>query len=202
VTALAESNIKPDLSKVSMEDLVTEMLIRVGEDPNRPGLVHTPYRVARAWEFFSSGYRENIHELVNGALFEERCDEMVVVSDIDVFSQCEHHMLPFYGVCHVGYLPKGKLIGLSKIPRIVETFSRRLQLQERLTQQIAECLHEILSPQGVGVVMECRHMCMMMRGVQKAGSNTITSAMLGLFRSNHNTRSEFLEIIKNQRKWR
>lgn len=189
---------RPDLSHATMEDLVAEMLVRFGEDPNRDGLIRTPYRVARTWEFLTRGYHQDIDEIVNEAIFEETCDEMVIVTDINVFSQCEHHLLPFFGTCHVGYVPNGKLIGLSKIPRIVDVFSRRLQLQERLTNQTAQCLQQVLNPLGVGVVMECRHMCMAMRGVEKTGSLTVTSAMLGCFRDNPSTRSEFLEIVKKR----
>lgn len=191
---------RPDLSHATMEDLVAEMLVRVGEDPSREGLLRTPYRVARAWEFLTKGYHQNIDELVNEAIFQERCDEMVVVTDISVFSQCEHHLLPFFGTCHVGYIPNGKIIGLSKVPRIVDVFSRRLQLQERLTNQVAECLQQILNPLGVGLIMECQHMCMAMRGVEETGSTTVTSAMLGCFRDNASTRSEFLEIVKSRSK--
>ncbi len=190
--------ITPDLAHASMEDLVAEMLLRLGEDPTREGLRRTPYRVARAWEFLTKGYHQSVEEVVNGAIYQEKCDEIVMLTDISVFSQCEHHLLPFFGSCHVGYIPDGKIIGLSKIPRIVEHFSRRLQLQERLTNQVAECLREILNPRGVGVIMECQHMCMAMRGVEQAGSWTATSAMLGCFRDNPATRNEFLELVKNR----
>ncbi|MFH1743748.1 MAG: GTP cyclohydrolase I FolE, partial [bacterium] len=182
VTQLAHRRSRPDLSHATLEDLVAEMLVRLGENPDREGLIRTPYRVARTWEFFTKGQHQNLDEIVNGAIFEEKCDEMVVVADINVFSQCEHHMLPFFGTCHVGYIPDGRLIGLSKIPRIVDVFCRRLQIQERLTKQVAEALQNILNPLGVGVIIDCQHMCMVMRGVEKVGSNTVTSAMFGCFR--------------------
>lgn len=188
----------PDLAHASMEELVAEMLVRLGEDPTREGLRRTPYRVARAWEFLTKGYHQNVEEIVNGAIYQEKCDEIVMLTDISVFSQCEHHLLPFFGMCHVGYIPNGKIIGLSKVPRIVEVFSRRLQLQERLTNQVAQCLQEILDPLGVGVIMECQHMCMAMRGVEQAGSWTATSAMLGCFRDSPATRNEFLELVNNR----
>ena len=200
MTQLARQRSRSDLSHVTMEDLVAEMLVRLGEDPDREGLIRTPHRVARMWEFFTKGYSQDLHEIVNGAVFEEDCDEMVVVANIHIFSQCEHHLLPFFGTCHVGYIPNGKIIGLSKIPRIVDVFCRRLQIQERLTHQVAEALQEILDPLGVGVMIDCQHMCMVMRGVEKVDSRTVTSAMLGCFRDNPNTRSEFLELIKNRRK--
>jgi len=199
VTQLAARQPRPDLSEATFEDLVTEMIVRIGEDPEREGLLRTPERVAKAYEFLTQGYRQEIEKVVNGAIFEDRGDEMVVVADIDLFSMCEHHLLPFIGVCHVGYIPNGKLIGLSKIPRIVEVFARRLQLQERLTNQIAQCLDEVLNPRGVAVLMECQHLCISMRGVQKPKSLTVTSAMLGSFRDNPSTRTEFLELVKNQR---
>jgi len=199
VTQLAARQPRPDLSEATFEDLVTEMIVRIGEDPEREGLLRTPERVAKSYEFLTQGYRQEIEKVVNGAIFEDRGDEMVVVADIDLFSMCEHHLLPFIGVCHVGYIPNGKLIGLSKIPRIVEVFARRLQLQERLTNQIAQCLDEVLNPRGVAVLMECQHLCISMRGVQKPKSLTVTSAMLGSFRDNPSTRTEFLELVKNQR---
>lgn len=175
--------------------LTTDLLEVIGEDPRREGLQRTPERVARAWEFFSQGYRADLEAVVGEALFEEECSEMVVVRDIEFFSICEHHLIPFFGRCHVGYLPDGKLIGLSKIPRVVEVFARRLQLQERLTQQIANTLEEVLDPVGVAVVMEGRHLCMQMRGVEKQNSFATTSAMLGEFRESVETRAEFLSII-------
>ena len=181
-----------------MKDLIEKILVKLGEDPSREGLKNTPERVEKSLEFLTSGYRTNIDELLNGALYHENYDEMVIVKDIDIFSLCEHHMLPFLGKCHVAYLPKGKIIGLSKIPRIADAFSRRLQVPERLPNQIAECLENILQPNGVGVVIEALHMCMSMRGVQKQSSYTTTSAMLGSFKSDARTRSEFLSLIQPQ----
>ena len=178
-----------------LQEITKLLLSEIGEDPTREGLINTPERVAKAWDFFSQGYRANVEEIVNGAIFEEDCSEMVVVRDIEFFSMCEHHMIPFFGRCHVGYLPNKKIIGLSKIPRIVDAFSQRLQVQERLTSQIAETLMDILDPIGVGVVMEGRHLCMQMRGVQKQNSFASTSSMVGQFRDSAETRSEFLSII-------
>ncbi|MBH49539.1 MAG: GTP cyclohydrolase I FolE [Candidatus Marinimicrobia bacterium] len=178
-----------------IQDITKSLLEEIGEDPNREGLIKTPARVAKAWDFFSQGYKADIQEIVNDAIFDEDCSEMVVVRDIEFFSMCEHHMIPFFGRCHVGYLPNNKIIGLSKIPRIVDAFSQRLQVQERLTTQVAETLMGILDPKGVGVVMEGRHLCMQMRGVEKQNSLATTSAMLGQFRKSAETRSEFLSII-------
>ena len=183
------------IKRATVEDLVEHMLASLGEDPTREGLVETPRRVARSLEFLTSGYTQDIDEVLNGAIFSERYNEMVIVKDIDFFSMCEHHMLPFFGKAHVAYIPNGKIIGLSKIPRIVEVFSRRLQVQERMTQQIAETLYSALSPEGVGVVVEARHMCMMMRGVEKQNSVATTSAMLGTFREDVKTRQEFLNLV-------
>ena len=179
-----------------LQEITKLLLSEIGEDPTREGLINTPERVAKAWDFFSQGYRANVEEIVNGAIFEEECSEMVVVRDIEFFSMCEHHMIPFFGRCHVGYLPNKKIIGLSKIPRIVDAFSQRLQVQERLTSQIAETLMDVLDPIGVGVVMEGRHLCMQMRGVEKQNSFATTSSMLGQFRESPETRSEFLSIIR------
>ncbi len=179
-----------------LQEITKLLLSEIGEDPTREGLINTPERVAKAWDFFSQGYRANVEEIVNGAIFEEDCSEMVVVRDIEFFSMCEHHMIPFFGRCHVGYLPNKKIIGLSKIPRIVDAFSQRLQVQERLTNQIAETLLDILDPIGVGVIMEGRHLCMQMRGVEKQNSFATTSSMLGQFRELPETRSEFLSIIR------
>jgi len=179
-----------------IKEITRSLLKEIGEDPKREGLVKTPERVAKAWDFFSQGYQTDIEDIVNGAIFDEDCSEMVVVRDIEFFSMCEHHMIPFFGRCHVGYLPNNKIIGLSKIPRIVDTFSQRLQVQERLTTQVAETLMDILDPRGIGVVMEGRHLCMQMRGVEKQNSFATTSAMLGQFRKSAETRSEFLSIIK------
>lgn len=177
-------------------ELMKGVLEILGEDPKRDGLVRTPLRAEKALKFLTSGYTTDIHSLVNNALFEVEYDEMVIVKDIEFFSLCEHHLLPFYGKAHVAYLPNEKVIGLSKIPRIVDVFARRLQVQERLTQQIAETLREVLHPKGVGVVMEARHFCMMMRGVEKQHSGTVTSSMLGAFRDQKETRDEFLALLR------
>jgi len=186
------------LTSASFADLVREMLVRLGEDPEREGLVRTPERVQRTYEFLTKGYKENAAKLLQGALFTVSYDEMVIVKDIEMFSLCEHHMLPFFGKVHVAYIPNGKVIGLSKIPRLVEVFSRRLQVQERLTTEIAECIQSAIEPQGVGVVIEARHLCMMMRGVEKQHSAAVTSAMLGVFRNEQETRSEFLSLIRQR----
>jgi len=183
------------LKRGALETLIEQMLSAMGEDPKREGLVRTPHRVAKAYEFLTEGYRQDVAKVLNGAIFNERYNEMVIVKDIDFFSMCEHHMLPFFGRAHVAYIPNGRIVGLSKIPRIVEVFSRRLQVQERLTQQIAQTLFDALIPEGVGVVMEARHMCMMMRGVEKQNSVATTSAMLGTFRDDVKTRAEFLNLI-------
>lgn len=177
---------------------VREILRELGEDPRREGLLATPMRWEKALRFLTSGYTADIHKIVNGAIFNERCDEMVVVKDIEFFSLCEHHLLPFYGKTHVAYIPKNKIIGLSKIPRIVDVFARRLQVQERMTQQIAACIQEVLDPQGVAVITEARHFCMMMRGVEKQHSSTTSSAMLGEFRRRKETRDEFLSHVRHQ----
>ncbi len=184
------------MSKI--EGAVTTILENVGEDPSREGLVRTPYRVAKAYEFLTKGYRADLDDIVNNAIFTEECNEMVVVRDIEFYSLCEHHMLPFYGKAHVAYLPKGKIIGLSKIPRIVDMFARRLQVQERLTNQIAETIRDILNPHGVAVVMEGKHLCMMMRGVEKQNSYVTSSAMLGEFKTERATRMEFLNLLQKQ----
>ena len=178
-----------------MQDLIKQLLAKLGEDPEREGLLKTPERVERTMRFLMSGYETDPGEIVTSALFVEDCDEMVIVRDIELYSMCEHHMLPFHGKCHVAYIPDGKIIGLSKIPRIVDAYSRRLQVQERLTQQIASCLWEHLRPKGVGVVVEAIHLCMAMRGVEKQHSSAQTSAMLGLFRKDQRTRGEFLDLI-------
>ncbi len=175
-----------------------EILKELGEDPSRAGLLRTPERAERALKFLTKGYEADIRRIVNGALFEESCDEMVIVKDIEFFSLCEHHLLPFFGKIHVAYLPQGKVIGLSKIPRIVDVFARRLQLQERMTVQVAETIQEVLNARGVGVVAEARHFCMMMRGVEKQHSGTVTSAMLGEFRDRKETRDEFLSLIRTK----
>ncbi len=180
------------------EDLIRQILVRIGEDPEREGLRRTPLRVAKAYDFLTSGYTTTVEEVVNNAVFSDSCDEMVIVKDIEFYSMCEHHMIPFFGRVHVGYLPKGKVIGLSKVARIVDVFGRRLQIQERMTNQIADAMMDILSPMGVGVVVEASHLCMMMRGVQKQNSSTITSAMRGLFKKDPRTRSEFMNLIREQ----
>ena len=178
-----------------LEQITRKLLKEIGENPDREGLVRTPSRVAKSWEFFSKGYNQNLEDIINNAIFEEDAKDMVIVRDIEFFSLCEHHLLPFFGKAHVGYIPKGKVVGLSKIPRIIDMFSRRLQVQERLTHQVAEALQDVLNPIGVAVVMEGRHMCMQMRGVEKQNSFASTSAMLGQFRKSSETRSEFLSII-------
>ena len=181
-----------------IEEITKQLLEEIGEDPNREGLIKTPNRVSKAWEFFSKGYKENLDIIINGAIFEEDARDMVIVRDIEFFSLCEHHLIPFFGKAHVGYIPNGKVIGLSKIPRIIDMFSRRLQVQERLTHQIADAINSVLNPKGVSVVMEGRHMCMQMRGVEKQNSFTSTSAMSGQFRKTAETRSEFLSIINRR----
>jgi GTP cyclohydrolase IA len=183
------------LSRVSTEDMYREILSRLGEDPKRDGLVRTPARVEKAMSFLTKGYNEDPAKILRGAMFDVDYDEMVIVKDIEMFSLCEHHMLPFFGKVHVAYIPKGKVIGLSKIPRLVEVFARRLQVQERLTRQIADTIQEAINPQGVGVVVEARHLCMMMRGIEKQHSSTVTSAMVGCFRQKE-TRTEFLSLVR------
>jgi GTP cyclohydrolase I len=179
-----------------MENHYRAIIEAVGENPDRPGLLRTPHRAARAMEFLTQGYEQDLEEIVNGAVFESSNDEMVIVKDIELFSLCEHHLLPFLGKAHVAYLPAGKVIGLSKIPRIVDMFARRLQIQETLTQQIGNCLQEAIGANGVAVVIEAKHMCAMMRGVQKQNSSMITSMMLGRFREDPRTRQEFLDLIR------
>ena len=178
-----------------IELIISDLLKEIGEDSEREGLIKTPHRVAKSWMTFAQGYKQTPEEVVGDAVFNEKCDEIVVVKDIDFFSLCEHHLLPFKGVAHVGYLPKEKIIGLSKIPRIVDIYARRLQVQERFTQQVADALQDVLSPKGVAVVIEAEHLCMQMRGVEKKSSFMITSAVRGAFRENNKTREEFLSII-------
>jgi len=182
----------------SIADLVRRMLELIGEDPNRDGLRHTPERFEKALRFLTSGYQQDPEKLLNGAMFSVCYDQMVLVKDIEIYSLCEHHMLPFFGKCHVAYIPDKKVVGLSKIPRLVNMFARRLQIQERLTNQIASAIQQKIAPLGVGVVVEARHLCMVMRGVEKQNSQTVTSAMLGAFRENVQTREEFLSLIREQ----
>ncbi len=188
----SETDLKPEL----LETLYGQIIKNIGEDPNRQGLVKTPLRAAKALEFLTSGYHQDVNKILNEAIFDENCDDMVIVKDIEFFSLCEHHILPFWGKCHVGYLPLNRVIGLSKIPRIVDMFSRRLQVQERLTREIAEALEAALNPAGVGVVMEAQHMCMMARGVEKQASKMTTNAMRGAFREDNATRAEFLRCVQ------
>jgi len=184
------------MSETTVKKLTRRLLVSLGEDPDREGLQRTPERVERSLEFLTRGYHTSLVEILNDAVFEEECDEMVVVKDIELYSMCEHHLLPFVGKAHVAYVPDGRIVGLSKIPRIVEMFSRRLQVQERLTVQVASALEEAIHPKGVGVVVEAAHLCMMMRGVEKQNSKAVTTCMLGRFRSDHRTRAEFLNFIK------
>ncbi|HXE90564.1 MAG TPA: GTP cyclohydrolase I FolE [Terriglobales bacterium] len=186
------------LTSASPEELVRELLVRLGEDPEREGLHRTPERTRKALEFLTRGYSEDPEKLLQGALFNVTYDEMVIVKDIEMFSLCEHHLLPFFGKVHVAYIPNGKVIGLSKIPRLVDIYARRLQVQERLTTQIAETIQRAIEPQGVGVVIEARHLCMMMRGVEKQHSAAVTSSMLGAFREEQETREEFLSLIRGR----
>jgi len=190
------SHVEASAGEDPIEGLMTKLLLELGEAPERNGLQNTPKRVAKAMRFMTQGYRQDIDHLLNGALFPIEYDEMVIVKDIDFFSMCEHHLLPFFGKCHVGYLPNKKVVGLSKIPRVVDAFSRRLQVQERLTVQIAETLKRKLNAHGVAVVMEARHICMMMRGVEKQNTVAVSSSMLGVFRTQQQTREEFLKLIR------
>ena len=182
-----------------LEDLVKQTLIEIGEDPDREGLIKTPERVARSLKFLTRGYTQDINKVINGAIFTQDCDDMVIVKDIEFYSLCEHHMLPFFGKCHIGYIPKGKVFGVSKLARLVDVFARRLQIQERMTQQIAQQIFEIIEPEGVGVVVEAQHLCMRMRGVEKQNSQMVTSSMLGSFRKETATRMEFLSLINANR---
>jgi GTP cyclohydrolase IA len=187
----------PETGHGKIVELVREMLIQLGENPDREGLRRTPERFEKALRFLTSGYRQDPEKLLNGAMFSVCYDEMVVVKDIELYSLCEHHLLPFFGKCHIAYIPDKKVVGLSKMARLVNMYARRLQIQERLTSQIANAIQEKLSPQGVGVIIEARHLCMVMRGVEKQNSTTTTSAMLGAFRENKQTRDEFLSLIKS-----
>jgi GTP cyclohydrolase I len=189
---------KTKISSKRAQGLVKDLLKELGEDPKREGLLKTPARVAKMYEFLTKGYHEDVRQVLNDAVFAERYNEMVIVRDIDFYSLCEHHLVPFYGKCHIAYIPNGRIVGLSKLPRIVEVFARRLQVQERLTQQIADTLFKYLKPQGVGVVIEARHLCMMMRGVEKQNSVATTSAMLGTFRHDVKTRTEFLTLLDRE----
>ncbi|QHN03378.1 GTP cyclohydrolase I FolE [Granulicella sp. WH15] len=184
------------LAGISTQNIYRELLRRMGEDPERDGLLRTPERMEKSTAFLTRGYQQSIDEVLHGALFDVDYDEMVIVKDIEFYSQCEHHLLPFFGKAHVAYVPQGKVIGLSKIPRIVDVFARRLQVQERLTRQIAEAITAAIRPQGVAVILEASHLCMMMRGVEKQHSSTVTSAMLGVFNTQLQTRNEFLSLVR------
>jgi len=188
----------PLLDSISTQELYRELLIRIGEDPTRDGLLHTPERMEKSMKFLTRGYTMNVTDVLHGALFDVDYDEMVIVKDIEFFSLCEHHLLPFFGKAHIAYVPNGQVIGLSKIPRLVDVFARRLQVQERLTRQIGEAITDAISPQGVAVILEAQHLCMMMRGVEKQHSSTVTSAMLGVFKTQLQTRNEFLSLVRRQ----
>ncbi len=190
--------IETSLDSFSTQDLYRELLIRIGEDPNRDGLLKTPERMEKSLKFLTRGYTMNVADVLHKALFDVDYDEMVIVKDIEFFSMCEHHLLPFFGKAHIAYVPNGKVIGLSKIPRLVDVFARRLQVQERLTTQIGEAITDAINPQGVAVILEAQHLCMMMRGVEKQHSHTVTSAMLGVFKTQLQTRNEFLSLVRRQ----
>jgi len=194
----ADLLLAPGQEERSLQELVREMLSQLVDDPDREGLQRTPARVATALQFLTSGYKADIRKIVNDALYTVKYDEMVIVKDIEFFSLCEHHLLPFFGKMHVAYLPKEKVIGLSKLPRIIDVFARRLQIQERLTQQVAQTIQDAIDPVGVGVICEARHLCMMMRGVEKQHSGAVTSAMLGAFRDCKETRDEFLSLVNHR----
>ena len=185
-----------DEKRKKLEDNTRNLLELLGEDPKREGLVNTPKRVAKAWDFLTKGYNENLDDLINNAIFEGESKDMVIVKNIEFYSLCEHHMIPFYGKAHIGYIPNGKIIGLSKLARITDLFAQRLQVQERLTNQIAKCLQDVLNPKGVAVVLEGKHFCMLSRGVQKQNSIATSSSMLGIFREKESTRNEFLKLIQ------
>lgn len=185
-----------DEKRKKLEDNTRNLLELLGEDPKREGLINTPKRVAKAWDFLTKGYNENLDDLINNAIFEGESKDMVIVKNIEFYSLCEHHMIPFYGKAHIGYIPDGKIIGLSKLARITDLFAQRLQVQERLTNQIAQCLQEVLNPRGVAVVLEGKHFCMLSRGVQKQNSIATSSSMLGIFREKESTRNEFLKLIQ------
>ena len=185
-----------DKEKKRLEESTKELLGLIGEDSTRQGLMKTPKRVAESWKFLSQGYHQNLDEIINEAIFDESAKDMIIVKDIEFYSLCEHHLIPFYGKAHVGYIPDGKIIGLSKIPRVIDFYARRLQVQERLTNQIATCIQDLLNPKGVAVVMEGRHFCMLMRGVQKQNSIASTSSMLGAFKDKSTTRNEFLKLVE------
>jgi GTP cyclohydrolase IA len=187
------------LDGASMQEIYAELLRRIGEDPTRDGLASTPKRMEKSMAFLTQGYQQTVEEVLHEALFDVDYDEMVMVKDIEFYSLCEHHLLPFFGKAHIAYVPQGKVVGLSKLPRIVDVFARRLQVQERLTQQIAEAIEEAIHPQGVGVVMEAQHLCMMMRGVEKQSSATVTSSMRGVFKTQLQTRNEFLSLVRPER---
>ncbi len=197
--AYATASVEDELAIVNpqLEDIYAKILMQIGEDPSRGGLIKTPRRAATALSFLTQGYDQNIKEILNGAIFDEEYDDMIIVKNIEFYSLCEHHILPFFGNCHVGYIPTKKIIGLSKIPRIVDMFARRLQVQERLTDQIARAIDEALQPLGVAVVIEAQHMCMMIRGVEKQNSKTITNVMLGAFRDKDSTRAEFMQSCQS-----
>jgi GTP cyclohydrolase I len=196
--APAERPVQPTAPTAPISPMIRSIIETLGEDPTREGLVRTPERVEKALRFLTSGYATDLSQVINGAVYEVKYDEMVIVKDIEFFSLCEHHMLPFFGKVHVAYLARNKVIGLSKLPRIIDVFARRLQIQERMTQQIAECIQELLDPMGVGVIAEAQHLCMMMRGVEKQHSGTVTSAMLGSFRTHKETRDEFLSLVQGR----
>lgn len=190
------STTSASLEDVTTQEIFAELLYRMGEDPTRDGLLRTPERMEKSIAFLTQGYLQQVEDVLHDALFDVAYDEMVIVKDIEFYSQCEHHLIPFFGKAHIAYVPRGKVIGLSKIPRIVDVFARRLQVQERLTQQIADAINDAIQPQGVGVVLEAHHLCMMMRGVEKQHSSTVTSAMLGVFKSQLQTRTEFLSLVR------